>query len=131
MSKTVLVTGGTGFIGGWTVVELLKRGYSVRTTVRSLDKEPVVRARISANIDPGDRLSFLAADLTRDDGWDAAVVGCDYVLHVASPTGHDVPKDPNEFILSACDGALRVLRAATRAGVERVVMTSSAVASRG
>lgn len=130
MSKTVLVTGGTGWIGGWCVIELLKRGYTVRTTVRSLAKESSVRARVASVIEPGDRLYCVAADLTRDDGWEAAATGCTYVLHVASPTVHDVPKDPNAFIASACDGALRVLRAATRAGVERVVMTSSAVACR-
>jgi len=61
MAKTVVVTGRTGFIGGWAIVELLKRGYSVRTTVRSLDKEPMARARISAEVEPGDRLSFFAA----------------------------------------------------------------------
>src|ERR1700730_16927285 len=103
MSKPILVTGGTGFIGGWTIVELLKRGYSVRTTVRSLDKEPAVRARISANIDPGERLSFFVADLTSDAGWDAAVEGCDYVLHVASPLGADAPRDPNVLIVPARD----------------------------
>jgi nucleoside-diphosphate-sugar epimerase len=128
MSKPILVTGGTGFIGGWTIVELLKRGYSVRTTVRSLDKEPAVRARISANIDPGERLSFFVADLTSDAGWDAAVEGCDYVLHVASPLGADAPRDPNVLIVPARDGALRVLRAACRAKVQRVVMTSAAAA---
>lgn len=130
MLKTVLVTGGTGFIGGWCVIELLKRGYTVRTTVRSLAKESSARALIASVTDPGDRLSFFAADLTRDDGWDAAIMGCDYVLHVASPMGHDAAKDPNALIVPARDGALRVLRAATRAGVDRVVMTSSAVTCR-
>jgi dihydroflavonol-4-reductase len=125
MTKTVLVTGGSGWIGGWTIIELLKHGYSVRTTVRSLDKEPVVRARISAVIDPSDRLSFVAADLTSDQGWDDAVAGCDYVLHVASPVGLDVPRDPDVLIVPARDGALRVLSAACRAKVERVVMTSA------
>jgi nucleoside-diphosphate-sugar epimerase len=119
MSSTVLVTGGTGFIGAWTIVELLKRGYIVRTTVRSPDKEPMVRARISANIDPGERLSFAGADLASDAGWDAAVAGCDYVLHVASPLGHDVPRDPNVLIVPARDGALRILGAACRAKVQR------------
>jgi len=130
MSKTVLVTGGTGFIGGWTIVELLKRGYSVRTTVRSLDKAPTVRARISAEVDPGDRLSFAAADLTSDVGWDAAVTGCDYVLHVAAPVGVDAPRDPNELIVPTRDGALRVLGAACRAKVQRVVLTSAVEACR-
>src|SRR6266511_6277119 len=81
MGETVLVTGGTGFVAGWCIVELLKRGYAVRTTVRSMSKEQVVRATISASIDPGDRLTVFAADLTSDVGWDAAVAGCDYVLH--------------------------------------------------
>jgi len=130
MSKTVLVTGGSGFIGGWCVVELLKRGYTVRTTVRSLDKEASVRAMIAAEVDPGDRLSFFAADLTSDDGWDAAVAGCDYVLHVASPIHLPQSTDPNDFIVPAREGTLRVLKAATRAGVERVVFTSSAAACR-
>lgn len=130
MSKTVLVTGGTGFIGGWTIVELLKRGYSVRTTVRSLDKASAVRTRISVEVDPGDRLSFAAADLTSDAGWDAAVTGCDYVLHVAAPVGVDAPRDPNELIVPTRDGALRVLGAACRAKVQRVVLTSAVEACR-
>jgi dihydroflavonol-4-reductase len=130
MSKTVLVTGGSGFIGGWTVVELLRRGYTVRTTVRSLKKEPAIRAEIAAAVDPGDRLSFFAADLGADDGWDAAVAGCDYVLHVAAPVGVDAPRDPDELIIPTRDGALRVLRAACRAGVKRVVLTSAIEACR-
>jgi dihydroflavonol-4-reductase len=123
--ETVLVTGGSGFIGGWCVVELLKRGYVVRTTVRSLSKEPAARAAIAAVIDPGNRLSFHAAELTKDEGWDEAVAGCDYVLHVASPLGVDNPKDADELIVPARDGALRAVKAAVKAGVKRVVMTSS------
>ncbi|MFC4585491.1 NAD-dependent epimerase/dehydratase family protein [Sphaerisporangium corydalis] len=129
MAETVLVTGGTGYVGGWCVVELLRRGFTVRTTVRSLSKEPAVRAAVSGAVDPGDRLTVVAADLTSDDGWDAAVAGCDYVLHVASPLGVDDPKDPDTLIVPARDGALRVLRAATRAGVKRVVLTSSTAAA--
>ena len=130
MSKTVLVTGGTGFIAAWCIVELLQRGYVVRTTVRNLDKAPVLRARIGAHVAVEDRLTFFAADLTRDAGWDNAVAGCDYVLHVASPMGHTVPKDPNALIVPARDGALRVLRAACHANVARVVMTSAVEACR-
>jgi dihydroflavonol-4-reductase len=130
MSETVLVTGATGFIGGWTIVELLRRGHSVRTTVRSLDKEPAVRARIAAHVDPGDRLTFVVADLTNDEGWDAAIAGCDRVLHVAAPVGVHAPRDPNELIVPTRDGALRVLRAACRAKVQRVVMTSAVEACR-
>jgi dihydroflavonol-4-reductase len=129
MNETVLVTGGTGFVAGWCIVELLRRGYTVRTTVRSLAKEEALRKSISDTVDPADRLTVVAADLTSDDGWDAAVAGCDYVLHVASPLGGDSPKDPDELIVPARDGTLRVLKAATKAEVKRVVMTSSCAAA--
>jgi len=129
MAETVLVTGGSGFIAGWCIVELLRRGYVVRTTVRSLSKEAAVRTAIGAEVDPGDRLSFYAAELTGDAGWDEATARCDYVLHVASPLGTQQPKVQDDLIVPARDGALRALRAATKAGVRRVVMTSSVSAS--
>jgi nucleoside-diphosphate-sugar epimerase len=128
--QTVLVTGGSGFLGGWCVIELLRRGYSVRTTVRDLAKEPQVRAAVGSEVDPGDRLTVLAADLMSDEGWADAVAGCDYVLHVASPFPPKQPKDPDELIVPARDGTLRVLRAALDAGVKRVVVTSSVAAIR-
>jgi nucleoside-diphosphate-sugar epimerase len=129
MSETVLVTGGTGYVAGWCIVGLLERGYSVRTTVRSLKKEQAVRDAVATVVDPADRLSFAVADLTSDDGWDDAVAGVDYVLHVASPLGNENTTDPQELIVPARDGALRVLRAATKAGVKRIVMTSAANAA--
>ncbi len=129
MAETVLVTGGSGYVAGWCISELLARGHTVRTTVRSLAKKAAVRAAISSIVDPAGRLSFAAADLTSDDGWDAAVAGCDTVLHVASPMGGDNPRDADALIAPARDGALRVLGAATRAGVRRVVMTSSLAAA--
>jgi dihydroflavonol-4-reductase len=129
LPSTVLVTGGTGFVAGWCIVQLLQHGYAVRTTVRSLSKASAVRAAVASVIDPGERLSFFAADLTSDAGWDAAVAGCDYVLHVASPLGGDSPQNADDLIVPARDGTLRVLRAATRAGVKRVVMTSSLAAA--
>jgi dihydroflavonol-4-reductase len=130
-TKTVLVTGGSGFLGGWCLVELLRRGYLVRTTVRDLAKEAEVRGRVASQVDAGERLSFFAADLDRDDGWAEAVAGCDYVLHVASPFPPAQPKDPDELIVPAREGTLRVLRAALDAGAERVVVTSSVAAVRG
>jgi dihydroflavonol-4-reductase len=129
MSETVLVTGGTGYVAGWCIVSLLERGYSVRTTVRSLKKEQQVRDAVGTVVDPADRLSFTVADLTGDAGWDEAVAGVDYVLHVASPLGNEDTRDAEALIVPARDGALRVLRAATRAGVKRVVMTSAANAA--
>ncbi len=130
---TVLVTGGTGFLGGWCVASLLERGYDVRTSVRDLAREPDVRAVVAAAGvgDPGSRLTVRAANLTADDGWAEAVEGCRYVLHVASPFPPVQPKDPDELIVPARDGALKVLKAAFGAGAERVVMTSSVAAIRG
>lgn len=126
---TVLVTGGSGFIGGWCVIGLLQQGYTVRTTVRDLSREASVRAALGTVVDAGDRLSFHAANLTADAGWDAAAQGCDYVLHVASPLGVAEPKDPNELIVPAREGAKRAVGAAIRAGVKRVVLTSSVAAT--
>ncbi len=129
--ETVLVTGGTGFLGGWCIATLLQRGYDVRTTVRDVAREQAVRDVVAkAGADADGRLSVVAADLTSDDGWAAAVDGTRFVLHVASPFPPVQPKDPDELIVPARDGALRVLRAALDAGVERVVMTSSIAAIR-
>jgi dihydroflavonol-4-reductase len=111
------------------VIGLLQQGYNVRATVRDLAREATVRANLAKVVDPGNRLSFHAANLTADDGWDAAVQGCDYVLHVASPLGVAEPKDPDELIVPARDGARRAVGAAIKAGVKRVVMTSSVAAT--
>jgi len=124
--STILVTGGSGFIGSHCVLQLLAAGHRVRTTVRSLDRETGVRAMLKVGgAEPGDRLSFVAADLERDAGWPQAVAGCEYVLHVASPFPANVPKHEDELIKPAREGALRVLRASRDAGVKRVVLTSS------
>ncbi|MDT5186619.1 MAG: hypothetical protein QOI29_4777 [Mycobacterium sp.] len=126
--ETVLVTGGSGFLGGWAVVELLRRKYSVRTTIRDLKRAPQVRAMIATEVDPGNRLQFVQADLLKDQGWDEATTDADFVLHVASPMpvgefrGQDV-------IAPAREGTLRVLRAARKAAIKRVVITSSTAAA--
>jgi len=126
MAQKVLVTGGSGFIGSHCILQLLAAGHQVRTTVRSLKREDEVRALLKeGGATPGDRLSLIAADLDNDTGWPDAVAGCDYVLHVASPFPASVPKNEDELIVPARDGALRVLRAARDAGVKRVVLTSS------
>jgi nucleoside-diphosphate-sugar epimerase len=125
---TVLVTGGSGFIGVWCIIGLLRRGYAVRTTVRDLKRSDEVRAMVASEIDPGNRLALFAADLMRDGGWSEAVDGCTHVLHVASPFPPAQPRNADDLIVPARDGALRVLRASVAAGVKRVVMTSSTAA---
>ncbi|WP_213807457.1 NAD-dependent epimerase/dehydratase family protein [Granulicella sp. dw_53] len=126
----VLVTGGTGFIAGWTIVSLLNEGYEVRTTIRDARRESGLRAAVASQTGATDRLSFAVADLTSDDGWDRAGAACKHVLHIASPLGRDAPRDRDALVEPARGGALRVLKAAVAAGVERVVMTSAAATAR-
>jgi nucleoside-diphosphate-sugar epimerase len=129
--KTVLVTGGSGYLGGWCVVELLRRGYRVRTTVRNPAREPEVRAAVGTQVDAHHDLSVHVADLMSDEHWPEAIEGCDYVLHVASPLPESQPKNPDELIVPAREGTLRVLRAALDSGIQRLVLTSSVAAIRG
>lgn len=125
-SETVLVTGGTGFVGVHCVLQLLQRGYTVKTTLRSMTrKNEVLDMLKTAGITSFDHLTFIETDLTKDDNWDEAVKDCKYVLHVASPIFFTPPKDENEMIRPAVDGTLRVLKAARNAGVKRVVVTSN------
>src|SRR3954447_4047931 len=126
---TVLVTGGSGFLGAHCIVGLLESGQTVRTTVRDLKREPEVREAVGAQTDTSN-LSFAVAELGSDDGWAEAVAGADYVLHVASPFPPAQPKDPDELIVPARDGALRVIKAALDADVKRIVLTSSVAAVR-
>jgi nucleoside-diphosphate-sugar epimerase len=125
----VLVTGGSGFVGAHCIDQLLRAGYRVRTTVRSLKRESDVRAMLNVAGSPRqDALSFVVADLSAEAGWTEAVAGCRFVLHVASPFPAKAPKHEDELIVPARDGTLRILRAAREARVERVVLTSSFVA---
>jgi nucleoside-diphosphate-sugar epimerase len=124
--STVLVTGGSGFIGSHCILQLLTAGHTARTTLRNLKREDDVRDMLrQGGVEPGERVSFVAADLESDAGWPQAAAGCDFVLHIASPFPQSVPKNANELIVPAREGALRVLRAARDAGVKRVVLTSS------
>ncbi|MBX3597259.1 MAG: aldehyde reductase [Rhizobiaceae bacterium] len=125
MAGLVLVTGGSGFLGAHCIARLLEDGYSVRTTVRSPEREADVKqmlARAGVNCE---LLQFHIADLRSDDGWQGALQGCSYVLHVASPFPERQPSNPDDLIIPARDGTLRVLRAARDGGIKRVVLTSS------
>ena len=125
MAGTVLVTGGSGYIGGELIRQLLAKGWTVHTTIRDLKKEPALRAAID---DSGGRLKVFKAELMDDAGWAEATAGCSHVAHVASPFPVGVPKDEDELIVPAREGALRALRFASDAGATRFVMTSSAAA---
>ena len=122
-----MVTGVTGYIGQHCGAELLRQGYEVVGTIRSMEKAEAVRKGI-AKVAPIDNLTFVEADLTSDEGWAEAMAGCKYVLHVASPFIIADPEDENEMISPAVDGTLRVLSAAKATGVERTVVTSSLIA---
>jgi dihydroflavonol-4-reductase len=123
---TVLVIGGTGFLGAHAIARLLADGHQVRTTVRSLSRRADVEAMLrTAGAPDAASVRYFEADLTADGGWAEGMAGADYVLHVASPFPGTQPKDEDEIIIPARDGALRVLRAARDAGVKRVVLTSS------
>lgn len=125
-TDTVLVTGGSGFLGGRVIAQALGKGYQVRTTVRTLSREAQVRRDLeSMGVHAGDRLTFVEADLTADGGWAEAVADCRYVLHIASPFPGGEPDHEDDLIVPAREGTLRVLRAARDAGVQRVVATSS------
>ena len=130
-NKKVLLTGISGYIGNHCAVELLKNGYSVRGSVRSLSKSKQVTQVIKNEIDPKNNLEFCELDLLNDSGWDEAMKGCEYVLHVASPFINVEPKDENEYIKPAVEGTMRALKAAKKAGVKRVVLTSSIVSMLG
>ena len=127
MNKKVLLTGISGYIGNHCAVELLKNGYSVRGSLRSLSKSQKVIDAIKKEIDPKDNLEFCELDLLKDDGWDDAIKGCEFLMHVASPFINIEPKDENEYIRPAVDGTIRALNAAKSAGIKRVVLTSSMV----
>lgn len=121
----ILVTGGSGYLATHLLARLLKDGHEVRTTVRNTAREEQLRAAVRRGGADDAGLEIVAADLMSDDGWAAAVKGCAEVHHVASPIPPAQPKDPDELIVPAREGTLRVLRAARDAGARRVVLTSS------
>ena len=125
--KKVLVTGASGFIAEHCIIELLKNGYSVKGSLRSMNREQEVRDAIKTGASD-ENLEFCKLDLLEDNGWEDAMWDCDYLMHVASPFVIEDPKDENELIKPAKEGTLRALNAAKKAGIKRVVLTSSVAA---
>jgi dihydroflavonol-4-reductase len=125
MAGKVFVSGGSGYIAGYLIRQLVQQGWTVHTTVRNLAREAQLRELLAVD---NTRLVLFAADLTRDAGWAEAIQGCSHVAHVASPLPGKWVKTPDDLVVPARDGALRVLRAARAAGVRRFVMTSSVAA---
>ncbi len=128
MSKSVLVTGASGFIAQQLIIDLLERGYSVKGTVRSLQKADQLRSVFAQHCPHAREIELVETDLESDTGWPEAVAEIDCVMHVASPFPLAAPKDPMELIIPAREGTLRVLRAARDAGASHVVLTSSTAA---
>lgn len=125
MAGKVFVSGGSGYIAGFLIRQLIAEGWTVHTSIRDLAREATVRASLAVD---DSKLKFFAADLTGDAGWAEAMAGCSHVAHVASPLPSNAPKSDDELIVPARDGALRALKAAKAAGVKRFVMTSSMAA---
>lgn len=124
--ELVLVTGGSGFIAVHIILKLLKRGYRVRTTLRTLSRQDEVKSMLAqGGVGDFENLEFIQTDLTSDINWMKAATDATYVIHVASPTPATRPDDGDEMVKMAVDGTLRVMKAAKAAGVKRVVLTSA------
>ena len=126
--EKVLVTGGSGFIALHCIDQLLEKDFMIRTTIRSESRKEEINKAMDKYPNLDQNLEFHICDLLNDEGWEAAVDGCDYVLHVASPFILEVPSDENVLIKPAVDGTLRVLNACSKAHVKKVVLTSSVAA---
>ena len=126
--ETVLITGISGWIAQYCAIELIKAGYHVRGSLRSMDRQQEVIDALSKEVDPIKALEFCKLDLLKDDGWDEAMAGCTYAMHIASPFYIKEPKDESELIKPAKEGTLRAMKAAKKAKLKRIVVTSSVVA---
>lgn len=123
--EKVFVSGGSGYIALHCISKLINKGFVVKTSLRSMDRQDEVIQAISKVVDCTDKIEFCELDLTKDEGWDDEIKGCDYVLHVASPLMLGFPKNPDDIILPAVNGLKRCIASAVKNKVKRFVMTSS------
>ncbi|MGX1197323.1 NAD-dependent epimerase/dehydratase family protein [Parvibaculum sp. MBR-TMA-1.3b-4.2] len=126
--KKALVTGGSGYVAGHLVELLLKEGYRVNTTVRSLarrEKLPGLAALMERY--PG-QLELFEADLLKSGSFKDAMQDCDTVFHVASPflLPEQIKDGRRELVEPALQGTRNVLGAVDECeSVSRVVFTST------
>lgn len=126
--EKVLVTGASGYIALHCISELLKNGYAVRGSLRKVNREAEVRKAIAKEVDAKNNLEFCQLDLNKDEGWNDAMIGCSYVLHVASPFPFKEPKNENDVIIPAKEGTIRALEAAKKTNIKKLILTSSVAA---
>tara|TARA_Y100001968_G_scaffold327800_1_gene373623 strand:- start:257 stop:1267 length:1011 start_codon:yes stop_codon:yes gene_type:complete len=123
--KKVFVSGGSGYIALHCIAALIKKGFKVKTSIRSLERKKEVIDSISKVINCNNKIEICELDLLKDDGWDDALKDCEYALHTASPVSLLLSNNPDDLIKPAVDGLERCLKSAVKNNVKRFVMTSS------
>ncbi|EIM84921.1 NAD-P-binding protein [Stereum hirsutum FP-91666 SS1] len=117
----ILVTGASGFLGSHVVKQLLEAGHKVRGTARA-SKAEHVRSAYKAY---GDRFEVTVVEDFSNSDLSDAFKGVDALAHVASPLSQMFELSAEEVLKGAIDGTIRVLDSASKAGVKKIVVTSS------
>lgn len=123
MKRTLLVTGGTGFIGAYFVRRLVKDGHSVRVVDNDIRGNKSRLASVLSDI------SLIAADCRDGDAMTEAAKGCDTIVHLAALNGtENFYKRPEMVLDVGIRGMYGALEAARRNGIENFVLASSSEA---
>jgi len=130
--NTILITGGTGYVGSWIVKGLLDKGYTVRLTVRDKDSTAKFENLRQISLTTKGKLEIWEANLMEEGSFDDAAIGCDAILHVASPFTLRFKDAQRDLLDPAIKGTRNVLFAASKSGtVKKVILTSSVAAIHG